>query len=623
MDQKEIKSGGRLPVWRLVRKHIEITGFSFKKIAFVIVGLKLASTLFEGMGFAMLLPITEFMIAGQDLAALQAKSDLWRRLVESADSIGIPVNLFTLLSMSFVFILFRQLFQSFQVSYEIRKAREFDRQVQVAAFDKSLRMRLSEIDMSRTGEFVNDITNEVSRANSAIFIVISTIGHVLQLLLYVGVMVTISVWLSLALLVMALVQVRLMRGMMSKSQDISEQITACNQSLSTFLVERLRSLRLVRLSGTEATELNSLDQLVRNLNQRAISIQMISARIPIIVEPMAVLMIFMLMYVGTDLLGMQIEFLVMFAASTLRLLPILQQIMISYQNVLSVSASLRTTINRIEVLSESGEPTGGPRKFEGLKDAIKFENVSFRYGFENGPLALDNISLEIPAGKITGLVGPSGSGKSTLIDLLPMLRDPIGGEIQFDGIPRDEFSVQSLRTKIAFVPQSPQVFNESVEQHIRYGNPDISKEEIIKAAKLADAEEFIGELPLGYDTLIGENGIRLSGGQRQRLDLARAVARNSSILILAEPASGLDADAEEHFRRALVRIKENTGVTIVLIAHGFSTVVAADQIVVLRKGHVEESGTHEFLMKSSSWYAQAFNKQHHAVLSGPLSDAEK
>ncbi|NQV40659.1 MAG: ABC transporter ATP-binding protein, partial [Nitrosopumilus sp.] len=168
-----------------------------------------------------------------------------------------------------------------------------------------------------------------------------------------------------------------------------------------------------------------------------------------------------------------------------------------------------------------------------------------------------------------------------------------------------------------------QVFNESVEQHIRYGNPDINKEEIIKAAKLADAEEFIRELPLGYDTLIGENGVRLSGGQRQRLDLARAVARKSSILILDEPASGLDADAEEHFRRALVRIKENTGVTIVLIAHGFSTVVAADQIIVLKKGHVEESGTHEILMKTSTWYAPAFNKQHHAVLSAPLSDAQQ
>ena len=606
-------------IWHLIHTLVETIKFRYVVVGGTIVGLRLASTLFEGIGFAMLLPIVEFMVAGQDLAALQAESAFWRHLMEVADDLGVTINLITLLSFSFVSILFRQLFQYLQTLYEIKQSRELDRRVQVAGFAEALATRLGYHDNLRSGDFVNDITREASVANSTVFLIFSSAGVALQLALYLGVIIAISFWLTLTLLFMAGLQMVLLRGLMHRSREVGEEVTRSNQNLASFLIERIRSVRLMRLSGTEADEVANMDIKVRDLSAGIIAIQMIGARIPVIIEPLAVLTVFVLMVIGGDVLGMRIELLLIFAAATLRTLPLMRQMVTNYQALLAAVGSIKTTLRRMQTLSEEKEPTGGSRAFEGVKKAINFENISFDYGVGADLPALDGVTLEIPAGCITALVGPSGSGKSTLIDLLPWLREPSVGRITFDDICSTEFSLKSLRSRIAFVPQSPQVFNKSAAQHIRYGNAHVTEKDIHEAASLAGATDFIDELPDGYDTLLGEDGVRLSGGQRQRLDLARALARKGYILILDEPASGLDADAEEKFRTALTRIREETDITVILIAHGFSTVVDADKIVVLQQGKVIASGTHDSLVRENGWYTQAFNKQHRAALNGAAS----
>jgi len=601
-------------IWRLIYNLVETTKFHYARVGGIIIGLRMASTLFEGLGFAMLLPIMQYMVAEQDLAALQAESEFWRRLVEAADSYGITINLVILLSVSFISILFRQLFQYLQALYEIRQRLELDRRVQVAGFAEALAARMGFHDNLRSGDFVNDITHEAHKANSSIFVNFTSAGVAIQLIFYMGVIVALSFWLTLVLLIVGALQTIMLRGFMRRSRKISEEITQSNQNLTSFLIERIRSVRLVRLSGTEADETASMDVSVRRLNASIIVAQIISARIPVIIEPLAVLTMFALMVVGSDVLGMRIEWLLMFAAATLRMLPLMQQLMANYQGLLANTGSLKATVKRLNTLAEERESVGGTRVFSGVKNTVRFENVKFDYGVGTELPALDGITLEIPAGRITALVGPSGGGKSTLIDLLPRLREPSYGKITFDDVCGTEFSTKSLRSKIAFVPQSPQVFNESAAQHIRYGNAHATDSDVREAARLAEATDFIDSLPYGYDTVLGEDGVRLSGGQRQRLDLARALARKGDILILDEPASGLDADAEEKFRTALTRIREETGITVILIAHGFSTVVDADQIIVLEQGKVIASGTHDSLMRDEGWYAQAFNKQHRAAL---------
>ena len=609
-------------IWRLIYTLVEITRFRYLTVGSVIVGLRLAGTLFEGVGFAMLLPIMQYMVAGQDLASLQAESEFWRRLVEVADGLGVTVNLPVLLGLSFFNLLCRQLFHYLQVLYEIKQSRELDRRVQVAGFSEALATRLGYHDNLRSGAFVNDIIHEAHKANSTVFLIFTSVGVALQLVMYLGIIVAISLPLTLLLLFVAGLQTLFLRGMMNRSRKVSEEITSGNQRLASFLIERIRSVRLVRLSGTEADEIANMDAKVRQLNEGIIHVQMIGARIPIIVEPLGVLTMFVLMVVGSDVLSMPIELLLIFAAATLRSLPLMQQLMTNYQGLLSTTGSIKSAIKRMHTLAEEREPAGGTREFAGVRGAIRFENISFDYRAGADLPALDDVTLEMLAGRITALVGPSGSGKSTLIDLLPWLREPCAGRITFDGICSTEFSLKSLRSRIAFVPQSPQVFNESAAQHIRYGNAHTTEEDIHEAAHLAGAADFIDKLPNGYDTILGEDGVRLSGGQRQRLDLARALARKGDILILDEPASGLDADAEEKFRHALVRIREETGITVILIAHGFSTVVDADQIIVLEHGKVIASGAHESLMREDGWYAQAFNKQHRASLNGAAFTAK-
>jgi len=604
---------GKLPLWKLVRNIVRISNFRFR-VGANIIGLKAGSLLFEGVGFAMLLPIMEYIGAGRDIDALVAKSDLWQKLAAYADILGLPVNLATMFAVSIICIFFRQIFQYLQVSYQARQIMNLNRHVQVKSFEKALAAKLGHHDKSVSGDFINDLVAEVGAANSCIFSIIAVIGVAIQMAVYYVALVVMSLWLSLFLLVSVCILGVILRGMMRQSRAVSQEITGLNQAFVSFLIERMRSMRLIRLSGMEKAEASGLDHLIGNLNERGYTIQMINQRIPVIFEPLTVIMVFAMMLVSIDILSMRIELVLMFSAAALRTLPLMQQLVQSYQSLLSIAGSMRTIINRMHAFDHYRESDRGKQNFTGLKKSIRFENVFYDHGVGDEVPALNGVSFEIPAGKITGLVGPSGSGKSTLIDLLPRLRDPDRGTMTFDGISGNEFPLSSLRAGIGFVPQKPQTFNVSIRDHIRYGNTAVGDNDIKKAAHLAGAGDFIEALTKGYDTVLGESGIRLSGGQLQRVDLARALARDCSVLILDEPASGLDADAEEQFLEALKRIHKETAITVILIAHGFSTVVDADQIIVLKDGQVESSGTHESLMEMDGWYAQAFLKQHRAAL---------
>ena len=269
----------------------------------------------------------------------------------------------------------------------------------------------------------------------------------------------------------------------------------------------------------------------------------------------------------------------------------------------------------VEILDMKDDVVDAPNaaKLQVSKGAVDFNNITFQHQEAKAPI-FKNFTLSIKPGERIGLVGVSGSGKTTLTKLLLRFADVSEGGIAIDGQDIKDITQESLRKAIAYVPQETSLFHRSVAENIAYAKPSATKEEIIRAAKLANAHDFIKDLPQGYDTLVGERGVKLSGGQRQRIAIARAILKDAPILVLDEATSALDSESEALIQSALEHLMK--GRTSLVIAHRLSTVAGLDRIVVLKNGKIAEQGTHAELLENNGAYHQLWSRQSGAFLSG-------
>ena len=277
----------------------------------------------------------------------------------------------------------------------------------------------------------------------------------------------------------------------------------------------------------------------------------------------------------------------------------------AYYNIRKGMAAVER-VNDIIQQENSIVDKASAQSIDTFQEGIYFDNVSFAYT-EEGDAVLKNIDLEIPKGKVIALVGPSGGGKSTLVDLISRFHDVSKGAIKLDGVDIRDLKLHDLRNQFGLVTQEPILFNDTIYNNITFGFEDVTEEQVIKAAKIANAHEFIVESENGYQTNIGDSGTKLSGGQRQRLTIARAILRDPPILILDEATSALDSKSEKLVQQSIQKVMENR--TAIIIAHRLSTIQHADEIVVLKEGEIIEKGSHESLMKNAGDYQKLVKMQ--------------
>ena len=375
------------------------------------------------------------------------------------------------------------------------------------------------------------------------------------------------------------------------------------------LVEIFKNHKLIKIFQAEKTENSRSHKSLDELKSKMIKTQVIFMRNTPIMETLTGIMIaVLLIYSGSLINKNELEINNFFS--------FLAAMMLAYQPVRAL-AGLNISINQgltaakrvlpiVDIKNEINENQNYPDLI--FKNGeINFSDIDFNYNIKTDKSALTKINLDIPGGKTTALVGPSGSGKSTILSLIPRFYDPQNGQIKIDNQIIKNVNLSSLRKHISLVSQETTLFDDTIKNNLLYAKPDASMEDLEKASKDSFSMEFINELPDRFETIIGENGLRLSGGQKQRISIARAMLKNSSIILLDEATSALDSETEEKIQNAIQRLTKNK--TTVIIAHRLSTILNSNLIYVIENGKVVDKGSHQTLLANSETYQNFYQKQ--------------
>ena len=474
-------------------------------------------------------------------------------------------------------------------------------------FNQLLKVSYSFLETKDSGRLLNTLATETWRTSEALGILVNLIISVCTTLVYTALLLLISWQLTLLVSLIMLAISLVIRAVTHQSKALGKEAVRVNGDLGNRMYEGTIGMRTIRAFGREPYEQKQFERTSRQVRNIFMKLDLISSSVNPLYEVLSALLVLSVMVVALLQDRTALPTLLTFLLILYRLQPQIQQLD-SCRIKLSV---LTSSIDDVMLFLDEKDKSyiiSGDRAFSGLQQTISFEAVSFRYN-SNDPHALQDISLCIPQGKTTAIVGSSGAGKSTLINLLCRFYEVSEGEIYIDGCPLREFDLVSWRSRLAIVSQDVHVFSTTIGKNIAYGRFEASEAEIIEAAKLANAHEFIMKLPQGYDTKVGDRGIRLSGGQRQRIALARAIIRNPEVLILDEATNALDTISEHLIQEALNNLTQNC--TTIAIAHRLSTIEQADQIIVLDKGRVIEQGNLQQLLQLDGMFAQLYRLQYH------------
>ncbi len=491
----------------------------------------------------------------------------------------------------------------------IRVGQEVAGEIQKKIASNILLSDIQTLDNRHSGKYISNILYDANQIQNLVSTgVLNIIKDSLTVVALVSVMFYQNWKLSLFAILMMPLAGGLAKSLGKRMGKATTKAGESSGNLASFLSEIFKGSKMIRIYQKEKIENEKADQVIDDLVEKNIKIGSVLIRATPIMETLTGLMIagfiiFSGQLIASGELGVN-NFFSFLAAMMLAYQPIrsLATInMVAYQGAAAFKRISRIIDKEIQVKEVTGNP-----KLTLKNSDIKFSNVSFKYETTNEK-AIKNINLEIKGNSMAAFVGHSGAGKSTIINLIPRFYDPQDGLIQIDGQNIKNVSLSSLRKSLSMVSQDIILFDNTIKNNISYAKSQASMDEIYRACKFAAADEFIEKLPKGYDTIIGENGIRLSGGQKQRISIARAILKESPIILLDEATSSLDAESEEIVQNAINNLTKNK--TTLVIAHRLSTIHNADKIFVLRNGSIINSGKHDFLIENCDEYKSLYKKQ--------------
>ena len=465
------------------------------------------------------------------------------------------------------------------------------------------RMSLAYHDQKRTGDLISTVTSDIDSIQS--FITSGLLGVFINMITLVG-MVVVMFCLNWQFTLIALSISPALFGIVytytRRIKKASREVRKKESEIVSVIEEVLGSIRVVKAFAREDYESKRLEEESLEGVEIALRARSLKAKLAPIVQIIVAVGTFLVLWFGGRMVlsgaitaGALVVF-IQYLTKMYKPMQELSKMTDSYSKALVGYERIQEILETEREVKDLPKAKPAPR----FKGKIEFDRVSFSYSPES-PI-LEDLSLVIEPGQVAAFVGPTGAGKTTIISLIPRFYDPTSGTVKIDGVDVRRFKQRSLRQQISFVLQETVLFHGPVWQNIAYGKPEATRNEIIRAAELANASEFIDRMPEGYNTIVGERGMTLSGGQRQRVAIARAVIRNTPILILDEPTSDLDAGSEKLVYEALDRLM--AGKTVITIAHRLSTVRSADVIFVIKDGRLAERGTHDKLIRDGGIYAE-------------------
>jgi subfamily B ATP-binding cassette protein MsbA len=470
------------------------------------------------------------------------------------------------------------------------------------------KLSLAYHDQKRTGDLISRVTSDIDAVQNLISnVLLGLLVNVLTLIGMLAVMFYLNWQFTLIAMVVAPGLFWVVYHYTRRIKEASREVRRKEGEVVSVLEEVLSSIRVVKAFAREDYEQERFEKRSLESVERSLAARSLKAKLAPLVEVIVACGTCLVLWWGARLV-------VSGALTSGDLLVFLLYLGKMYKPMRELS-KMTDTISKADVgwerIREVLENEQRVRNLPGARKAAKFrgdieyDHVAFSYSADQ-PL-LKDLSMNIKAGQLAALVGPTGAGKTTIVSLLPRFYDLTGGVIKIDGQDVRNFKIKSLRRQISFVLQESMLFRATIWQNIAYGKPEATQEEIIRAAQMANAEEFILRMPEGYDTMVGERGVTLSGGQRQRITIARAIIRNAPILVMDEPSSGLDAESEELVFDALSKLMADR--TSIVIAHRLATVSRADVIFVVDGGRVAEQGTHQELLARGGLYSRLYELQ--------------